>query len=206
MPVLTSSLAGVAIEPFGGTSTVVSLLQETLHVLQCQSPSPSRDFHCFTITSAELESIFPEQGQAAFRVSQGRSQEGVLGRQPVRNVFGNNTLEYTVNLCQGHYNFLIRMPENVIIHILSFLDADDLQQLSKTCEKFQQLHSSEEVWERVKLLRDKPALVFRNTIAHDRLEPNSSLTDTVISILLNVDDSGLNKKQGNKNSVKLSSR
>lgn len=59
----------------------------------------------------------------------------------VRNVFGNNTLEYTVNLCQRHYDFLVRMPENIIIHILLFLDADDLQQLSKTCKKFQQVRS-----------------------------------------------------------------
>nr|XP_013809578.1 PREDICTED: F-box only protein 36-like [Apteryx mantelli mantelli] len=56
----------------------------------------------------------------------------------VQNIFGNNMLEYTVNLCQGRYDFLVRMPENVIIHILSFLDADDFQQLSKTCKKFQQ--------------------------------------------------------------------
>ncbi|XP_010289994.1 PREDICTED: F-box only protein 36-like, partial [Phaethon lepturus] len=56
----------------------------------------------------------------------------------VRNVFGNNTLEYTVHFCQGHYDFLVRMPKDIIVHILLFLDADDLQQLSKTCKKSQQ--------------------------------------------------------------------
>ncbi|XP_009886291.1 PREDICTED: F-box only protein 36-like [Charadrius vociferus] len=147
---------------------MVSLLQETLHELHCQSPPPSKDFHRFAITSTEVESIFPEEGQAAFWVSQGRCEEGVVLRisfQPtqekvlpkevkklhaeflldqqlqklVKNVFGNSTLEYTINLCQGHYDFLIRMPESIIIHILSFLDAGDLQQLSNTCKKFQQM-------------------------------------------------------------------
>ncbi|XP_009274430.1 PREDICTED: F-box only protein 36-like [Aptenodytes forsteri] len=146
---------------------MVSLLQETLHELHCQSPPPSKDFHRFTVTSAEViwstwrisfqpshEKVFPKEVKKLHA-------EFLLDRQlqkRVRNVFGNNTLEYAVNLCQRHYDFLVRMPENIIIHILSFLDADDLQQLSKTCKKFQQLCSSEEVWERVKLLREKPAL------------------------------------------------
>uniref|UniRef100_A0A8B9SD97 F-box domain-containing protein n=1 Tax=Apteryx owenii TaxID=8824 RepID=A0A8B9SD97_APTOW len=62
-------------------------------------------------------------------------------QKQVQNIFGNNMLEYTVNLCQGRYDFLVRMPENVIIHILSFLDADDFRQLSKTCKKYQYLSS-----------------------------------------------------------------
>ncbi|KAM6381937.1 F-box only protein 36-like [Alca torda] len=146
---------------------MVSLLQETLHELHCQSHPPSKDFHHFTITSSEVIwstwriSLQPSQEKVFPKEVKKLHSEFLLDQQlqrRVRNVFGSNMLEYAVNLCQGHYDFLIRMPENIIIHILSFLDADDLQQLSKTCKKFQQLCSSEEVWERVKLLREKPAL------------------------------------------------
>nr|XP_010297604.1 PREDICTED: LOW QUALITY PROTEIN: F-box only protein 36-like [Balearica regulorum gibbericeps] len=147
---------------------MVSLLQKTLHKLHCQSlPPPSKVFHRFTITSAEViwstwrisfqpsqEKVFPKEVKKLHK-------EFLLDQQlqrQARNVFGNNMLEYIVNLCQSLYDFLVQMRENIIIHILSFLDADDLQRLSKTCKKFQQLCSSEELWERVKLLRGKPAL------------------------------------------------
>ncbi|KAH1185526.1 hypothetical protein KIL84_018275 [Mauremys mutica] len=75
--------------------------------------------------------------------------------EQVQNIFGYKMLEYTLNLCQGCYDFLTRMPDNLIMHILSFLNADDIRQLSKTCKKFQQLCSSEELWERIRLLQDK---------------------------------------------------
>ncbi|XP_050764558.1 F-box only protein 36-like [Gymnogyps californianus] len=160
---------GVSFAPyrFGGASTTVSLLQETLHELHCQSPPPGKDFHRFPIPCAEVIwstwriSFQPSQEKVFPKEVKKLHTEFLLDQQlqkRVRNIFGNNTLEYTVNLCQRHYNFLIRMPKNLIVHMLSFLDADDLQQLSKTCKKFQQLFSSEEFWERVKLLREKPAL------------------------------------------------
>ncbi|KAM9301059.1 LOW QUALITY PROTEIN: F-box only protein 36-like [Morus bassanus] len=145
---------------------MASLLRETLHELHCQSPPPSKDFHRFVVTSAEVIwstwriSFQPSQEKVFPKEVKKLHTEFLLDQQlqkQVRNVFGNNTLEYTVNLCQRHYDFLVRMPENITIHT-SFLDADDLQQLSKTCKKFQQLCSSEEVWERVQLLGEKPAL------------------------------------------------
>ncbi|XP_061482719.1 F-box only protein 36-like [Rhineura floridana] len=66
----------------------------------------------------------------------------------MQNVFGTKMLDYVLNLCQGHYDFLFRMPENLIIHILSFLNTEDIRQLSQTCKKFQQLCNTEEFWER----------------------------------------------------------
>ncbi|XP_009663818.2 F-box only protein 36-like [Struthio camelus] len=146
---------------------MVSLLQETLHELQCQSPAPSKDFHHFTISSSQVIwrtwriSFRPDQEKISPKEVKKSHKEFLLDEQlqkQVQNIFGNSMLEYTVNLCQGHYDFLVRMPENVIIRILSFLDANDFRQLSKTCKKFQQLCSSEDVWERVKLFSDKQAL------------------------------------------------
>ncbi|KAM6144647.1 LOW QUALITY PROTEIN: F-box only protein 36-like [Phoenicopterus ruber ruber] len=131
---------------------MVSLLQETLHGLCCQPPPPSKGVHRFTIAGAEVMwntwriSFQPSQEKVFPKEVKKLHKEFLLAQQLQSKAgeecpFGNNTLEYTVNLCQRHYDFLIRMPENVIIHILSFLDADDLQELSKTCKKFQQVMS-----------------------------------------------------------------
>uniref|UniRef100_A0ACB8FIY2 Uncharacterized protein n=2 Tax=Sphaerodactylus townsendi TaxID=933632 RepID=A0ACB8FIY2_9SAUR len=63
-------------------------------------------------------------------------------------------LDYVLNLCQEHYDFLVRMPEKLIMHILSFLNVEDIGQLSKTCKKFRKLCSTEEFWEKIKRLQD----------------------------------------------------
>ncbi|KAM3836545.1 F-box only protein 36-like [Vipera latastei] len=79
----------------------------------------------------------------------------LLHSEHVQSIFGKNMLKYTLNLCQGHYDFLVRMPENLIVHIMSFLNMEDIKQLSKTCKRFQQLCNTDEFWERIKKLQDK---------------------------------------------------
>ncbi|XP_073183531.1 F-box only protein 36-like isoform X2 [Lepidochelys kempii] len=143
---------------------MTSLLQDKLQEIHSQAPSPSKDFHHFTITKPEViwrssrisfqpnqEKIFPKEVRKPH-------SDILLNEQlhkQMQNIFGNKMLEYTLNLCQGCYDFLARMPDNLILHILSFLNTDDIRQLSKTCKKFQQLCSREELWERVRRLQDK---------------------------------------------------
>ncbi|KAM9169349.1 F-box only protein 36-like [Pangshura tecta] len=127
---------------------MTSLLQDKLYEIQSQAPSPSKDFHHFTITKTEViwrswrisfrpnqEKLFPEEVRKLH-------SDFLLNEQlhkQVQNIFRYKMLEYTLNLCQGCYDFLTRMPDNLIMHILSFLNADDIRQLSKTCKKFQQV-------------------------------------------------------------------
>ncbi|KAM7177580.1 F-box only protein 36-like [Macrochelys suwanniensis] len=206
---------------------MTSLLQDKLYELHSQAPSPSKDFHHFTLTRTEViwrswrislrpnqENIFPKevrQPHSDFLLNEqlhskthqgvedddfgpGPPPSGVLkfkdklsddakqdfhmlieegklvaraalqadldaadsaAHEQVQNIFGNKMLEYTLNLCQGCYDFLPRMPDNLIMHILSFLNANDIRQLSKTCKKFQQLCSREDLWESVRPLQDK---------------------------------------------------
>ena len=54
-------------------------------------------------------------------------------------MFGKEVLDYSLNLCQGKFDLLVRMPDNIILQIFSFLDLDDIGQLSKTCKKFQKV-------------------------------------------------------------------
>ncbi|ETE71571.1 F-box only protein 36, partial [Ophiophagus hannah] len=112
-----------------------SLLQEKLCEIQIQAPAPLKDFHYFTITKTEQ----------------------------VQSIFGKSMLKYTLSLCQGHYDFLVRMPENLIIHIMSFLNVEDIEHLSKTCKKFQQLCNTDEFWERIKKLQNNFTLDLQST-------------------------------------------
>ncbi|KAH0624570.1 hypothetical protein JD844_032184 [Phrynosoma platyrhinos] len=80
-----------------------------------------------------------------------------MGEQ-MQSVFGKPMLVYVLNLCQEHYDFLIRMPESLIIHILSFLNTEDIRQLSKTCKRFWKLCNTEEFWDTIQRLEDKYTL------------------------------------------------
>ncbi|XP_023382776.1 F-box only protein 36-like isoform X5 [Pteropus vampyrus] len=73
----------------------------------------------------------------------------------MQKVFGKEVLDYSLNLGQGKLDLLVRMPDNIILQIFSFLDMDDIEQLSKTCKKFQKMCSNEEFWEKFGALQDK---------------------------------------------------
>ncbi|XP_029460470.1 F-box only protein 36-like [Rhinatrema bivittatum] len=148
---------------------MTSLLQDKLYEVQRQAPSPSKDLHHFTITRGEV--IWRSWGvsvRAEHRSSLPRPREvkkthseflmdEQLHKQ-VKRIFGNDVLQYTLNLCQGHCDFIVRMPDYLIVRILSFLDMDDIKQLSKTCRKFQKLCNSEEVWEKVRMQQTRHAV------------------------------------------------
>ncbi|XP_023382775.1 F-box only protein 36-like isoform X6 [Pteropus vampyrus] len=76
-------------------------------------------------------------------------------RGQMQKVFGKEVLDYSLNLGQGKLDLLVRMPDNIILQIFSFLDMDDIEQLSKTCKKFQKMCSNEEFWEKFGALQDK---------------------------------------------------
>ncbi|KYO41356.1 F-box only protein 36-like [Alligator mississippiensis] len=146
---------------------MTSLLHDKLHETYCQAPSPSKDFHHLTITKKEViwrtwrisfrpnqEKVFPTE----VRKPHNHFLLDKLLHRKVQDVFSNRMLEYILNLCQGHYDFLVRMPDNLLIYILSFLNTDAIGQLSKTCKKFQQLCSSKAFWERVGMLQNKHSL------------------------------------------------
>nr|KAG8541736.1 hypothetical protein GDO81_028341 [Engystomops pustulosus] len=52
-------------------------------------------------------------------------------------IFGQKTLSHVMNLCRGQYDFLERLPEPLILYILTFLDLEDVAQLSQVSHTFQ---------------------------------------------------------------------
>ncbi|XP_056420478.1 F-box only protein 36 isoform X2 [Hyla sarda] len=64
-------------------------------------------------------------------------------------IFGQKTLCYVTNLCQGRYDFLGRLPESLILYILTFLDLEDITQLSQVSRTFQKICNSDKLWEHI---------------------------------------------------------
>ncbi|XP_053240312.1 F-box only protein 36-like [Podarcis raffonei] len=146
---------------------MTSLLQEKLYEAHTQAPPPSKDFHHLTITKNE---VIWQSWRITFRPDRERicprevkkPHKDFLLDEPLHKqmqaVFGKKTVDYILSLCQGHYDFLHRIPDHLIIHILSFLNTEDIRQLSKTCKRFRQLCNTEEFWERRKRVQDKYTL------------------------------------------------
>ncbi|XP_063300710.1 F-box only protein 36-like [Pelobates fuscus] len=138
---------------------MASLLQDTLYEIQCQAPSPSKDFHHFIVTQkevilrswkisvrADIRKVLPKE------VRKTHSEfllEDEMHMQ-LQKIFCKDTVEYVLNLCKGHCDFIVRIPDGLKICIMSYLDTRDIKHLSETCKTFQKLCSSEEFWEKIK--------------------------------------------------------
>ncbi|KAG8541733.1 hypothetical protein GDO81_028341 [Engystomops pustulosus] len=64
-------------------------------------------------------------------------------------IFGQKTLSHVMNLCRGQYDFLERLPEPLILYILTFLDLEDVAQLSQVSHTFQKICNSNKLWEHI---------------------------------------------------------
>uniref|UniRef100_G3U9P8 F-box domain-containing protein n=1 Tax=Loxodonta africana TaxID=9785 RepID=G3U9P8_LOXAF len=171
---------------------MTSLLPRVLYEICSQAPSPSKDFHHLAVTQTEVVwkswvvSLCLEQETTLPREVKKSHADFLLSKQQhrqIQKVFGKEVLNYSLNLCQGKFDLLVRMPDNITIQIFSFLDVDDIGQLSKTCKKFQKMCNSKEFWEKFRTLQDKHAfdakkigittykklLAFHQNAAHQKL-------------------------------------
>lgn len=53
--------------------------------------------------------------------------------------FGQTMVDYVINLCHGHVDYLQRLPDNVIQRILQFVDLEDIARVSLLNKKFHQV-------------------------------------------------------------------
>ncbi|MEQ2268689.1 hypothetical protein XENORESO_011054, partial [Xenotaenia resolanae] len=65
----------------------------------------------------------------------------------VGTVFGQRILEYTLTLCQGNYDYLERLPDDVLLRIISFLQLKNTTMLAQVSHRFRMLCNSEKFWE-----------------------------------------------------------
>lgn len=54
-------------------------------------------------------------------------------------VFGGSTLEHIFNLCRGNFDFLVRLPDALLLYIVSFLDLEDIARLTQVSHRFEKV-------------------------------------------------------------------
>ncbi|XP_016429299.1 F-box only protein 36-like [Sinocyclocheilus rhinocerous] len=135
---------------------MASLLGETLFEISGQGPAPIKDYFHFAITKSQViwswwkislrsDCRNTPPGQLT------ESHEDFLEDNRLQNqvgmVFGPHILQYSQNLCQGHYDYIVRLPNALLFNIMAHLDLEDISVISRTCRRFRELCNSEEFWE-----------------------------------------------------------
>uniref|UniRef100_A0A8C3IHR2 F-box protein 36 n=1 Tax=Chrysemys picta bellii TaxID=8478 RepID=A0A8C3IHR2_CHRPI len=110
---------------------MASLLQEDLFETRAQAPAPSKDFYQLIVTRKEV--IF-----RWWKISL-RSEF----------LFGANILEHIFNLCRGNFDFLERLPDPLLLYIISFLELEDIARLSQVSHRFKTICNSDTLWEKI---------------------------------------------------------
>lgn len=118
-----------------------------------QAPSPSKDFHQLLVTEGEVLfrswriSLRKDQLKvppSQKRVSHEDFRYDALTEADITRIFGSDVLHYIQGIIYG--DWLIRMPENVLMRIVKELDLTDLINVSKVCKVLRKVCSSDELW------------------------------------------------------------
>ncbi|KAB5575017.1 hypothetical protein PHYPO_G00215820 [Pangasianodon hypophthalmus] len=135
---------------------MASLLPELLFETSGQAPSPSKDFYQLAVTKTEViwrwwKISLRIQLQGTLPGEMKQSHVDFLNdarlQQQVGVVFGSQLLEYTLGLCEGRFDYLERLPDKLLLRILSYLSHQDICHLSQTSHHFRKLCDSKELWE-----------------------------------------------------------
>ncbi|XP_020772909.1 F-box only protein 36b [Boleophthalmus pectinirostris] len=135
---------------------MASLLKDPLFEISGNGPAPDKTFYALTVTKSE---VFWGWWKITLRRNvdrrPGKIKESHLDlledtrlQREIALVFGEDVLNYTKSLCQGQFNYLEHLPDALLLHILSFLELEDVGQLLRTSRRFWKLCQSEEYWEK----------------------------------------------------------
>ncbi|XP_036410829.1 F-box only protein 36b [Megalops cyprinoides] len=135
---------------------MASLLGEVLFEVSGQGAAPNKDFYQFVITKTE---VIWRWWKISLRSEYRTTRPGEM-KQPhiyylhdnqlqhqVKVVFGPHTLQYSKDLCEGNFDYLVRLPDRLILRILSLLELEDVEKLRNTSQKLRRLCDSDESWE-----------------------------------------------------------
>ncbi|XP_062337183.1 F-box only protein 36b isoform X2 [Osmerus eperlanus] len=131
------------------------LLGDSLFEIDGQGPAPTKDYYQFTVTKTEviwrswkisLRSEFRNARPGELRMQHKDFLEDSRLQGQVRVVYGQKTLRYSQALCRGEFDFLERMPDALLLCILSHLELEDIARLRLTSRRLRQVCDSEEFW------------------------------------------------------------
>ncbi|KAF6113754.1 F-box protein 36 [Phyllostomus discolor] len=114
---------------------MASWLPETLFEIVGQGPAPSKDYYQLLVTRTQV--IF-RWWKVSLR-SEYRSSEPGETKESHEDFLENSPL-------QGKFDFLERLSDNLLLNIISYLDLEDIANLSQTSHRFLKLCESDELW------------------------------------------------------------
>ncbi|XP_076000859.1 F-box only protein 36b [Genypterus blacodes] len=136
---------------------MASLLSDPLFEIFGRAPSANKNLYYFAVTKSDVIwrwwKISLRKVDRCSRPGEQRdSYQDFLDdrwlQSEVSMVFGRRILQYTKALCRGQYDYLDHLPDSLLLHILSYLELQDVGHLGQTSRKFRQLCKSEELWEK----------------------------------------------------------
>ncbi|PWA20365.1 hypothetical protein CCH79_00003692 [Gambusia affinis] len=107
---------------------MASLLGEKLFEISGQGPAPSKDFYNFVITRNE---VILNMWTVSLRL-----ENKFRPPKQLSHVFGEKILEYSLSLCRGNYDYLDRIPDDLLLRIISFLQLKERFVLAQVSKRF----------------------------------------------------------------------
>uniref|UniRef100_A0A8C7TDV8 F-box domain-containing protein n=1 Tax=Oncorhynchus mykiss TaxID=8022 RepID=A0A8C7TDV8_ONCMY len=111
---------------------MASLLGKKVFEINGQGPPPTKDFFQLTVTKTELYNR-PMYFFFIFFFGE--------------NKMTHDDFLHDAPLCQGNFDYLERLPNDLLLQILAFLELKDVAQLAQTTKRFHKLCNSPEFWE-----------------------------------------------------------
>ncbi|XP_074545435.1 F-box only protein 36b [Halichoeres trimaculatus] len=134
---------------------MASLLTDPLFEISGMGPAPIKTFYYLSVTKSL---IIWRWWKISLRTVDRRTKPGELKesyqdflddpqlQSEVCMVFGRHILQYSKALCQGQFDYLERLPDSLLLYIMSYLELEDADQLGRTSRRFRKLYCSEEFW------------------------------------------------------------
>ncbi|XP_041662153.1 F-box only protein 36a [Cheilinus undulatus] len=137
---------------------MASLLGEQIFEISDRGPPPPKDFFQLVVTRNEV--ILRSWTISVRLGSRGVPPKELKMTHPdflkdrglqqhVGGIFEQRVLEHVLLLCQGQFDYLERLPDDILLRILSYLELKDTTKLAQASKRFRKLCSSEEFWEQI---------------------------------------------------------
>nr|XP_027797792.1 F-box only protein 36 [Marmota flaviventris] len=137
---------------------MASWLPETLFEIVGQGPAPSKDYYQLLVTRSEiifrwwkisLRSEYRSSKPGETKETHEDFLENSHLQIQIALIFGARILDYVFNMCEGKFDFLERLSDDLLLYIISYLDLEDIARLSQTSRRFAKLCTSDILWEQI---------------------------------------------------------
>ncbi|XP_062260804.1 F-box only protein 36b [Platichthys flesus] len=135
---------------------MASLLTDPLLEICGRGPAPNKNFYYLTVNKSDvkwrwwtisLRAVDRYAKPGELRESHQQFLDNTWLQSEVSLVFGRPILQYAKALCQGHFDYLDKLPDSLLLQIINYLELEDVGQLARTSHRFKKLCGSEEFWE-----------------------------------------------------------